>query len=76
MKLCLLSITASHYRKRIYQLIDSSFDCRFIFGNDNSTVKRLDNSSLKNVKELPNIKIGKTKWYYQPQILSSTKNMM
>ena len=73
MKLCLLSITASHNRQRIYQLIDSSFDCRFIFGKDNSTVKRLDYSFFKDVKELPNIKIGNSKWYYQPQIMASTK---
>jgi len=64
MKLCLLSITASHYRKRIYQLIDSSFECSFIFGKDNSTVKRLDYSFFKDVKELPNIKM----------VLSTTNN--
>lgn len=74
MKLCLLSITASHYRKRIYQLIDSSFECSFMFGKDNSTVKRLDVTLLKDVKESLNIHVGKTKIYYQPNIVSKTKN--
>lgn len=73
-KLCIMSITASHYRKRIYELLDSAFDCRFIFGVDNTSVKRLDTSILKDSINNQNIYIYGTPFYYQKNILSQTSN--
>lgn len=38
MKISLATITPSHYRKRIYSLLDSEMNCSFIFGKDKTTV--------------------------------------
>ena len=73
-KLCIMSITASHYRKRIYELLDSAFDCRFIFGVDNTSVKMLDTYILKDSINNQNIYIYGTPFYYQKNILSQTSN--
>ena len=65
MKISLASITASHYRKRIYSLLDSEMNCSFVFGKDKTTVKRMNTSILHHCVELDNTYIGKTHWYYQ-----------
>lgn len=65
-RICLLSITASHYRKRIYQLMDEHLNCSFIFGKDNSTVKRLDVSEFSDASDIANKYVGKSNWYRQP----------
>lgn len=49
-------------------------DCDFIFGKDNTTVKRMDTSILKNSIDLPNKRIGGTMWYTQPGVLDKVKN--
>lgn len=72
-KICLLSITASHYRELIYRLIDQTFDCAFIFGIDNTTVKRLDTSMLKDSTDIKNVYIGSSSWYIQPGLFKKTK---
>ena len=64
MKISIVSITASHYRKRIYFLLDSEMNCSFVFGNDRTTVKRMDTSILHDCVELDNRYIGRTHWYY------------
>ena len=73
MKLCLISITASHYRTRIYSLIDKEIGCNFIFGKDNTTVKRMDTSLLKSSCDIENHTI----WgaiYSQPGLTSLVKD--
>lgn len=71
--ICLLSITASHYRFRVYFEMQRQLGCDFIFGEDNTTVKRMDTSKLKNVFEVPNKYIRNTLVYYQPCVLEKTK---
>lgn len=56
-RICLTSLTASHYRKRIYLLMDEVLGCSFIFGKDDTTVKRMDTSLLSNARDLNNIKV-------------------
>ena len=73
-KLCILSITASHYRKRIYELLDSAFDCRFIFGVDNTSVKRMDTSVLHDSINNRNRYVGNTSFYFQENTLSQTSS--
>lgn len=73
MKTVLLSITASHYRKRIYQLLDKEFNCDFIFGVDDTSVKRMDTSTLKNSVDIPNNYLYNSKWYIQKGLISKTK---
>ena len=73
MKICLLSITASHYRSRVYSLMDKEFCCSFIFGQDNTTVKRMDTTILRNSVDVPNVYVRNTKWYYQKGVVKFTK---
>lgn len=73
MKICLLSITASHYRTRIYSLIDKEIGCDFIFGKDDTTVKRMDTSLLKCSRDIDNHTI-KGAIYRQPGLTSLVKD--
>ena len=73
MKICLVSIIASHYRRRIYQLIDNYFSCTFIFGKENTTIRQLDLNMFNDAIEVPNVYIKNTNWYYQPQLGKITK---
>jgi len=72
-KICLLSITASHYRYRVYSEMQKEFDCDFIFGVDNTSVKRMDTTRLGNVINIPNRYLFRTQAYYQPKTLRNTK---
>lgn len=72
-KICLLSITASHYRELIYRLIDREFECDFIFGVDDTTVKRLDTSKLKRSMDITNKYIASSNWYRQSGISQMVK---
>lgn len=73
MKICLASITASHYRRQIYGLLDKELECDFIFGKDDSTVKRLDISCLRHSVDAPNLKV-KGNWYRQKNLIKNTKD--
>lgn len=73
-KVCLLSITASHYREEIYRLMDKELDCVFIFGTDDTTVKRLDTSLLKTSYDIPNKYISHSNWFRQAGLAEITKN--
>lgn len=66
MKICLASLTASHYRHLIYHLLDKELDLNFVFGQGNTTVKQMDFSQLKNVKTVSLCPIGKSKIYRMP----------
>ena len=72
-RVCLLSITASHYRTRIYSLIDKEIGCDFIFGKDNTTVKRMDTSLLKSSRDIENHAI-RGAIYSQPGLTDLVKD--
>ena len=70
MKLCLIYNFAQHYRSRIFQRIDETFDCDYVFGDDHGDIKLMDYSLLSgSVKETHTIKLGGG-WYYQKGVLS------
>lgn len=69
-KICLASLTASHYRQLIYKLIDEQMNCDFIFGNQNTSVKQLDTSVLRNAIYIPNSPIGHGRWFKMPKALA------
>lgn len=73
-KICLVSITASHYRKLIYKLIDEEYQCDFIFGIDKTSVKRFDTSLLRHSIDLPNKYILHSPFYYQPGLIHKTNS--
>lgn len=51
-KVCCIFNAAAHYCKSIYSLMDVSFDCKFVFGDESPSVKRFDVSILKDVTQL------------------------
>lgn len=71
-QVCLLSITASHYRHRVYNEMQKQIGCDFIFGVDNTSVKRMDTSTLENTFDVPNKYIGHTQIYFQPNVITAT----
>lgn len=73
MKVCLVSVLASHYRKRIYQLIEKQYDCDFVFGIDRESVKTMDTSCLKHVVSENNVYIGKSPYFYQKSLIKNTR---
>lgn len=72
-KICIASITASHYRKRIYCLLDIELNCDFIFGIDDSTVKRLDTSLLNRTRNIQNKYFFNSNWYQQKGLFNLIK---
>lgn len=50
-KICNLYNIPSHYRKRIYQMMDEEFDCTFVFGDEDLKIKKMRLTDLKNAKE-------------------------
>ena len=69
-----MSITASHYRSRVYLEMQKQMDCNFIFGLDKTSVKRMDTKVLLHSEDIKNKYLGKTNWYFQPGLISKTKN--
>lgn len=63
-QLCIIYNFAQRYRKGIYELLESEYDCYWYFGSNNSDIVGLDYSMFRNVKEIPNKYIF-GKWYYQ-----------
>lgn len=72
-KICLITQIPSHYRKLIYQFLDHQFNCKFIFGQNNSTVKSLDTSLYRDVTEIPCKSIGNGRWYIMPGAIHSIR---
>ena len=47
MKLLQIYNSAPHYRESIFRLIDSTFDCDYVFGRSMDDIKQMDTSLLK-----------------------------
>lgn len=63
-KICLFDVTASHYRKEIFELIDSTFDVHFYFGDMMPSIKKMDTSNLHGITaDLHVLQIGPFFWY-------------
>lgn len=62
-RLCLIYNFAPKYREAIYKLIDSEYDCHWVFGNYNTDIKGLDLSVLKDVEEVDTVQLfGNWTW--------------
>lgn len=57
MELCIIYNFAQKYREGIYKLIDSKYDCHWVFGNNNTDIKGLDEHFLKEVQYIENISL-------------------
>lgn len=73
-RLCLIYNFAPKYREGIFRLIDSEYDCHWYFGRNNTDIKGLDCSFLKNVTELDVVKIRKTPFTWQKGVLRLLDN--
>ena len=72
-RICLVSLYPSHYRDQIYHMMEEELDCSFIFGQYPSSIKQLDLSSFKRVKEVDNLPIGKGRLYRMPGTIKHLK---
>lgn len=54
--------------------MDDELECEFIFGTDETTVKRLDTSLLRVSYDIQNKYIGHSNWFWQPGLAKTTKN--
>lgn len=66
--LCVIYNFAQHYRSNIFKLMNDEFHCDFIFGNKYLDVKKMDYSTLDNVKEVENRRLF-GHWYFQKGII-------
>lgn len=48
-KLCVVDVMGALYRQRIYQMLDSQYDCIWLFGTPEGGIKSMDLSLLKEV---------------------------
>lgn len=74
-QICLVSLTAAHYRKCIYTLMDREIGCDFIFGKEspNVDVKQMDLALLCHTHIVPNIPVGRTPFYRMPGVVRLTR---
>ena len=49
MKLLQVYNSAPHYRESIFRLVDSTFDCDYIFGMNMGDIKQMDTSFLNGI---------------------------
>lgn len=74
MKISLVSVSASHYRKLIYSLLDKELNCSFVFGQGDSTINRIDTSIFHDAVDIKNEYVGHSHWYYQKGLLGKLKD--
>lgn len=74
MKVGLVSLTPSHYRKLIYKMMEEQMGCEYVFGKGQTTVKSIDLSVFQHAIEVPNLPIGKGKWYKMPGVSKYLSN--
>ena len=65
--ICLVSITASHYRSNIYQLMEYELGCDFIFGDGKTTIKQLNLNRFINATRT-STKTIYNKWSIMPNL--------
>ncbi|MBQ9888033.1 MAG: glycosyltransferase [Bacteroidales bacterium] len=68
MKILQVYNCAPHYRESIYKLIDSTFDCDWIFGDGVDDIKLMDTSVLKGIVTLVKNKLLPGRLYWQPEV--------
>lgn len=71
MKLCIIYNFSQKYREGIYKLLDAQYDCHWVFGKNNTDIKGLDDSVLKDVTYIDNVWIKP--FYYQKGVVSLMK---
>ena len=49
-KICNIFNYPSHYRAKIYKLLDSEYDCKFVFSDEKINIKKMNLDELKNVR--------------------------
>ena len=72
MELCVIYNFSQRYREGIFRLIDSVYECHWVFGNNDTDIKGLDNGVLKDVSFIDNKKIFGS-IYYQKGVVSLLK---
>ena len=68
-KLCLIYNTAPRYREAIFRAIDAEYDCCWYFGKEETDIKSMDVSVLKNVIIVKNVSFFHKRFYWQKGVL-------
>ena len=71
-KIALVSLSAPHYRKRIFELLEEQVGVSYLFGDDQSSIKQLNPSLFKDACVVP-LKFLQKKIYRMPGTLSLLK---
>ena len=66
-KICNIYNYPSHYRHSIYSLLDSTYNCTFLFGDEDLKIKRFDLNILKDAYYIHVYKLWRLA--FQPQII-------
>lgn len=69
----LVSLSAPHYRKRIFELLESELGTSFIFGEDDN-IKQLDPKQFIDARTVPLDYIAVDKVYKMPKVIKSVKS--
>lgn len=67
--LCLVSLTASHYRKLIYNLLEKTFSCSFVFGSSNTSIKQLALDQFVHAESVSLFYFGQSNWYVMSNVV-------
>lgn len=71
-KLCSIYNFAPRYRESIFRKIDETFDCHWYFGTNETDIKGMDLSLLKDVETAKAKELGGG-WYWQPGVVGMLK---
>ncbi len=63
-KLCIIYNFDQKYRKGIFTLMDKYYSCHWVFGNNDTDIKGIDQGVLKDVAYVTNKKVAGP-FYYQ-----------
>lgn len=72
-KVTLVSLSAPHYRKRIFELLESELGISFIFGEDDN-LKQLDSKHFIDARTIPLDFIVGDKVYKMPKVIEAVKS--
>ena len=61
---------APHYREGVFKLIDSTFNCDYVFGTPDNDIKQMDLSLLNGTVEIVKNRRFLKSLYFQPHVLS------
>ena len=63
MKLCIIYNFTQKYREGIFSLIEKSYDCHWVFGQNSTDIEGLTQDFLSDVEYVDNVRLGHSAYY-------------